>query len=128
MFMKLTATPQTFMTYGRCWAYSTGVESSDIEIGANVKFASVNKYVVTKTAAVVVIEELRRNCYDAQDSTMSKRLCIRQPDEGGECGEGVAETGTSTRYIMDLEGVRYPTRNKNEVSSREKNLYFYFGH
>ena len=88
-----------------------------------MKFASVNKYVVTKTAAVVVIEELRRNCYDAQDSTMSKRLCT-----GGERGEGVAETGTSTRYIMDLEGVRYPTRNKNEVSSREKNLYFYFGH
>lgn len=126
MFVKLTATPQTFMTYGRCWAYSTGVESPDIEIGANVKFASVNKYVVTKTAAVVVIEELRRNCYDAQDSTMSKRVCIRQPDEGGERGEGVAETGTSTRYIMDLEGVRYPTRNKNEVSSREKNLYFLF--
>ena len=90
-----------------------------------MKFALVNKYVVTKNAAVVVIEERRRNCYDAQDSAGSKRVCIRQPDEGGERGE---DAGTSTRYIMDLAGVRYPTRNKKKFQAGRKIRIFYSGH
>ena len=123
MFVKVTGTPQTFMTYGKCWAYSVGVEHPTIEIGANVKFASVANFTVAKDGTVEVLEDLRRQLSTREDKT-SKRP--RQLVEDGERGDGAKEPGTSTKYIVDLDGMRYPTRNKNDVTTREKNLYFLF--
>ena len=36
-----------------------------------------------------------------------KRVCTRQPVDGGEPGDGVLESGTSTNQIVDLDGNKY---------------------
>ncbi len=50
------------------------------------------------------------------DDGQAKRVCNRSPEIGGELSE----------FIIDLEGVRHPTRNKSDLAIREKDLRFLF--
>jgi hypothetical protein len=126
MYVKVTGTPQALMTYGVCWAYSAGVENPSISIGTNVKFPSLSRYVVAREGTVESIGEIYRLSLSGSEGPSAKRLCSRQPVVGGELGDGVTETGMSAKQLVDLDGNKYQTRNKNEVVSREKNLNFLF--
>lgn len=122
MFVKLSGKPQTFMTYGVCWAYSDNVESEVVIVGTNVKFPSIANYYVAREGVVESILEIRRLSVAAPDP---KRLCTRQLIEVGERGNVVTESGTS-KYLLDLDGNRYDTRNKSDTAGREKDLFFLF--
>jgi hypothetical protein len=126
MYVKVTGTPQAFMTYGVCWAYSAGVENPSINVGTNVKFPSLSRYVVARDGTVESIGEIHRLSLLGPEGPSPKRSCNRQPVVGGELGDGITETGMSTKQLIDLDGNKYPTRNKNEVVSREMNLNFLF--
>ena len=53
--------------------------------------------------------------------------CIRPLVDGGELVEATAdkEKGAST-FLVDLDGVKHPTRNKTDIHQRERDLYFTF--
>ena len=60
MYIKVTGTPQALMTYGVCWAYSAGVENPSMNIGTNVKFQSLSRYVVAREGTVESVGEIHR--------------------------------------------------------------------
>ena len=102
MFVKITCRPQPRLTYGHCSAVSDGTVEPLIPIGAAIIFPSVTNYLVAKPEMVELLRE----------STALSLTVIR-----GEI--------TST-YLLDLEGVRRPSRNKTDIPQREKDTYFVF--
>ena len=130
MFIKVHDTPQPRMTYGHVASYSAGTIDKPFQVGTMVKFASPTNFVVAKQRLVSAIGVAAGAEVDLRTETVqpgSKRTCIRQLETGGELVEDTGEKlkGTST-YLLDLDGVKHLTRNKTEISHREKELYFLF--
>jgi hypothetical protein len=56
----------------------------------------------------------------------AKRVCVRQPEEGGElAGAAVVEKvkGAYPLMMTDLDEATYPTRNKTDLVQRERELF-----
>ena len=79
------------MTYGVCWAYSAGVENPRMNIGTDVKFQSLSRYVVAREGTVESIGEIHRLSLLGPEGPSPKRLCSRQP-------VGSLATGSRTTY------------------------------
>ena len=129
VFIRIHVRPQPRLTYGQCMAYSYGTSEQLIPIGAFIKFPSAANYLVAKPEMVELMKDsiqpnVRRSL---SDTTPAKRVCIRPLDTGGEQAEdpGDKPKGTFT-YLLDLEGVKRTTRNKNDIPQREKDLHFVF--
>ena len=129
MFVKINCRPQPRLTYGHCLAVSDGTAEPLVPIGSALKFPSVTNYLVAKPELVELLREST-----ALSSTVlggeiapAKRLCLRPLDIGGEQAEDIEDKpkGTST-YLLDLEGVKRPTRNKTDIPQREKDTHFVF--
>jgi hypothetical protein len=125
MFIQLHDCPQPLRTYGRCVAYSTGVTERPLEIGAMVRFPSIAQFIVAKKDLETAVRETRSVDTEHTTGSPAKRQCV-QPL--GEDGELVDSTGSKIKgtfsFIMDLDGVRHVTRNKTDISLRERELAF----
>jgi hypothetical protein len=54
-----------------------------------------------------------------------KRVCVRQPGNGGEQANDAAEKIKGTLiYLVHLESVKHPTRTKGDIAQREADLFF----
>jgi hypothetical protein len=129
MYIRIHVRPQPLFTYGQCMAYSDGAEERVVPVGARVKFPSSDNYLVATPELVGLMRssigpEARSV---SSDTAPAKRVCIRPLESGGEQAEETDDKpkGTST-YILDLEGVKRPTRNKSDIPQREKDLHFVF--
>ena len=127
MFLHVHEKPQVRMTYAHCAAYSTGVEEVPIPISTMVKFPSVTSFLVARPRLVAAILATMCGEVDVMAGTEPKRQCVRQPVSGGELVDDTGEKikGTST-YLLDLDGVKHPTRNKTDIAQRERDLNFVF--
>jgi hypothetical protein len=129
MFLKIRKRPQPLFTYGQCVAYSDGTAERLVAVGESVKFPSATNYLVSTDELVSLI----RTSVGPEvqllisDNVPAKRPCVRLLGIGGEQAEELEDKpkGTST-YILDLEGVKRPTRNKSDIPQREKDLHFMF--
>ena len=92
-----------------------------------VKFPSAASFLVAKPRLVAAVLASAGPEIDLIGEAELKRQCLRQPVSGGELLEDTGEKlkGTST-YLLDLDGVKHPTRNKTDIAQRERDLYFVF--
>ena len=126
MFVRLHDCPQPLRTYGRCVAYSTGVVERPLAIGAMIRFPTIPQFIVAKRDLEVAVRDNRGfDAGGAPESFPEKRQCVRPLGEDGELGDdtGSRVKGSST-FVLDLDGVKHPTRNKTDLSLRERELSF----
>ena len=126
MFLHVHEKPQARMTYAHCAAYSTGTVDGPIPISALVKFPSSTSFLVARPRLVAAVVATTGTEVDMMAGE-PKRQCVREPVSGGELPDDTGEKikGTST-YLLDLDGVKHPTRNKTDVAQRERDLNFVF--
>lgn len=118
------------MSYGTCWAWSDGAGDFGLVLGQRIKFPSVSHYIVAKPDVVLGLAHEKRlkavrESADVGDDGLvnqAKRVCNRSLEDGGE----LTESKGMFKYIIDLEGVKHPTRNKTDLALREKELRFCF--
>lgn len=55
-----------------------------------------------------------------------KRPCMRTLEVGGELTESINDIKGMSKFIMDLYGTEYATRNKTDLTQRGKDLGFLF--
>jgi hypothetical protein len=98
-------------------------------VGNQVKFPSASKYLVATPELVGLLRSSLgpEPVVTTSDIVPAKRPCTRPLDTGGEQADDIEDKpkGTST-YILDLDGVKRPTRNKSDIPQREKDLHFMF--
>ena len=128
LYVTLKGTPQIRMSYGVCTAYSNNCPEFPVDVGTAIKFPSPSHFLVAKgdlTEALSAAVKTSSRSMEPQIEEGQKRQCIRQLDEVGEQPEPFIDKGTS-KYLLDLEGVRHFTRVKTDVPQREKDLFFVF--
>lgn len=128
MFVQVHEKPQARMTYGHCLAYSTGVTDRPVVIEGTLKFPTTVNFIVAKPRLVDAIRAAVGPVVDIhEEAEAAKRQCVRPLVLVGEQAEGAGEKlkGTSF-YLVDLEGVKHPTRTKTDIPQREKDLNFIF--
>jgi hypothetical protein len=126
MFVQLHERPQPLRTYGHVAAYSAGAPVRPLAVGATFKFPTVASFIVAKRELATAIRATRGSELNPPvPVTAEKRQCIRLLGEEGELADdtGSRFRGTSS-YLLDLNGVRHPTRNKSDIAVREKELHF----
>lgn len=129
IYLKLVGPPQRIMSYAICLAYSEGAVGRVVPVGHLVKFPTPSHFVeatafiVGRLAAMSTTVPPVDALSDPGES--SKRPCIRTPVLSGELTESNSDKGMS-KFIMDLDGCKYPTRNKTDLTQREKDLGFVF--
>jgi hypothetical protein len=125
MFVRLVGVPHHIMTYGTCVGFYGPVSVFPFTIGDRIKFPSmVGHYFVARPGVVEALLELMPHPHSTSEP-LSKRVCARPLGNRGEQTEQVIETGT-LKFINDLEGGRYNTRNKTDLEGRERDLNFLF--
>ena len=110
----------------RCVAYSTGVGERPLAIGAMIRFPTFSQFIITKRDLEFAVRDNRDFDADGPPETLpEKRQCVRPLGEDGELVDDTASRvkGTST-FVLDLDGVKHPTRNKTDLSLRERELSF----
>ena len=127
MFVHVHEKPQTRMTYGHVAGYSAGTVPLPIPVSTMVKFPSAASFLVAKPRLIAAEIASVGPEVDVLVEAEPKRQCLRQPVSGGELADdaGEKQKGTST-YLLDLDGVKHPTRNKTDIAQRERDLYFVF--
>ena len=129
MFVKVHDKPQTRNTYGHVASYSAGTADKPFPVGTLIKFATPANFIVAKHRLVIVVKDATGAEVDlpTDTSTGAGGKRPRQLEIGGELGEDTTEKpkGTST-YLLDLDGVKHFTRNKTDISQRERDLHFIF--
>ena len=129
LYLMLVGPPQPLMTYAICLAYSNEASEKIVPIGQLVRFPSPLHFVVAKTYVVDRLAELsviRNGKTPPVDTDSSvKRPCIRPLGFNGEPAELSSDKGMC-KFILDLDGRKYPTRNKSDLTQREKDLGFIF--
>jgi hypothetical protein len=128
LFVQLHGRPQPLRTYGRCVGYSMGAVDRPLAIGEMFRFPTVPHFIVAKRDLVTAVLT-NRGPFEAEavDASPEKRQCVRPLGEDGELADdtGSRTKGTSV-YLLDLDCVRHPTRNKSEIAQRERELHFLF--
>lgn len=128
MYVRLSGQPQPRMVFGTLLAYSGTTVDMVVPLGALVKFPPPDELLVAKATVVGLLAEMQappKRVVPGTVEVVSKRPCIRQPEEGGGFTDAEIERGTS-KYILDLDGRKHATRNKVDISIREKDLGFLF--
>ena len=121
MFLQLDGLPQPISTYGQCFALSEGAGDFDIPTGSLFKFPSLSHYVIARPSVAARLHLLPVETTSSSTSdrpSLSKKQCVRQLEDGGEHSD---EKGM-LKFILDLDGMRHPTRNKTDLATREKDL------
>jgi hypothetical protein len=117
MNVKLLGPPFPRMCFASCLA---GVECQPCLPGERLKFPPVTQKFVLD--AIDTLEPLSL----VDPSTINgstKLLCRRQLEEGGELpGTTLSDGGTSTTYILTLNGRKFAARKKTDVSTRERDM------
>ena len=125
MFIQVHDKPQPLRTYGRCVGYSTGTLDRPLELGAMVRFPTTAHFIMAKRNLATAVVRGRSIAPVVAETSPEKRQCVRPL---GEVGEAADDTGVKTKdtsmYILDLDGIQYPTRNKTDIAIREKELSF----
>ena len=114
------------MSYGTCTAYSADSTVFPVDVGTAIKFPSPSHFLVAKGDLIEALSRATKLSHGIADPQLPegiKRQCLRQQVEMGEQTETSA--GTS-KYLLDLEGVRHFTRVKTDIPQREKDLFFSF--
>ena len=121
MFLHVHEKPQSRLTYAHCAAYSTGTEEVPIPISTMVKFPSSTSFLVARPRLVAAVLAATVSPVDITVEAEPKRQCVRQPVSGGELVDDTGEKikGTTT-YLLDLDGVKHPARNKTDIAQRER--------
>lgn len=126
MFVRLQDCPQPLRTYGRCVAYSAGEGEGPLAIGTMIRFPTIPHFIVAKRDLEVTVRSNRGFDANGPPETLpEKRQCVRPLREDGELVDdtGSRVKGTST-FVLDLDGVKHHTRNKTDLSLRERELAF----
>ena len=126
MFVRLHDCPQPLWTYGRCVAYSAGEGEPPLAIGTTVRFPTIPHFIVAKRDLEIAVRSNRGSDANGPPETLpEKRQCVRPLGEDGEFVDdtGSRVKGTST-FVLDLDGVKHHTRNKADLSLRERELAF----
>lgn len=124
-YIELKFAPGKIMTYGTIVCYSPEATSHFLDIGSLVKFPTPTVFLIAKEDLLSSIEDVKKGTSNSSTTVNLKRTrsCL-SVDDGDQT---VAVQGEKmTMYIIDLEGVRHPTRNKTDVAQREKDLAFAF--
>jgi hypothetical protein len=124
VFLKLVGTPHAVMTYSVCAAFYGPVTIAPFALGDRVKLPSVTTYYVARQGVVEALAELMLLSTSSVTQS-SKRPCVRLLGELGEQPDFTAEKGT-LKFVNDLDGGRYHTRNKTDLGTREEELHFLF--
>ena len=93
-------------------------------LGDLVKLPSMSTYFIARQGVVEALAELML-LSTSSGSQSSKRPCVRLLGELGEQPDSTVEKGT-LKFVNDLDGGRYYTRNKTDLGTREEELYFLF--
>ena len=132
MYVRLAGQPQPRAIFGTCIAYSADAENREVKIGAGVYFPPPPHLLVVKPSIlgqVSITTETRSDYAETDEMRQSKRLCVRLlEDRGGQADESrnsPVDKGMS-KYILDLDGGKHATRNKSDITQREKDLGFAF--
>ena len=126
MFVRLQDCPQPLQTYGRCVAYSAGEGERPLAIGTMVRYPTIPHFIVAKPDLEVAVYS--NQGFDANgppETLPEKHQCVRPLGEDGELVDDTRSRvkGTST-FVLDLDGVKHHTRNKADLSLRERELAF----
>ena len=124
MFLKLVGTPHAVMTYSLCAAFYGPVTIAPFALGDRVKLPSMSTYFIARRGVVEALSELLL-LSTSSVSQSSKRPCVRLLGDLGDQPDSTGEKGT-LKYINDLDGGRYQTRNKTDLGTREEELHFLF--
>ena len=128
MYVKLDGFPQPRSVFGTVVAYSEGATDRELEVGLKVRFPPTLHLLVAKPSLVDLVDQVLGTATDnprTGEPRPVKRLRTRLLEDVGEPAENRDEKGTS-KYILDLDGVRHTTRNKSDIAQREKDLGFVF--
>ena len=125
MFVRLLGVPQQFMTYGICTGFYGPVSHFPFSFGDRLKFPSLlGHFFVARPGVVAALSELIPHPLSTGEPS-SKRVCARPLGDRGEQTELLTDRGT-VKFINDLEGGRFHTRNKTDLEGRERELNFLF--
>jgi hypothetical protein len=125
VFLQLCTKPQPRSTYCYVAGYSDDVIDRPVATGAKIRFPSATNYVVAKKDLLDAIWDASGDGVGIAGGS-AKRVCVRQPEEGGElAGAAVVEKvkGAYPLMMTDLDEVTYPTRNKTDLVQRERELF-----
>ena len=122
MFLKLVGVPHAVMTYAVCAAFYGPVTIAPFAVGDRVKLPTLTSYYVARPGVVEALAELMLLSPSTQSS---KRQCVRLLGEVGDQPDTTVDKGTF-KFVNDLDGGRYPTRNKSDLGVREEELHFLF--
>ena len=123
MFLKLIGVPHAVMTYATCAAFYGPVTIAPFAVGDRVKLPSIHSYFVARSGVVEALADLM--LLSTSTSQSSKRPCVRLLGELGDQPDTIMDKGT-LKFVNDLDGGRYPTRNKSDLGTREEELHFLF--
>ena len=125
IFVRLVGVPQHIMTYGTCAGFYGPVSVFPFMIGDRIKFPSLlGHHFVARLGVAEALLELMPHPLSTSEP-ISKRVCARPLGDRGEQTELLTDKGTS-KFINDLEGGKFNTRNKTDLEGREKELNFLF--
>ena len=126
--VKLDGPPQPRAVFGTIAAYSESADNRELDIGSKIRFPPPTHLLVAMASLLCLVDEVLGTAVDNPrmgESRPVKRLRTRLLEDVGELSEGRDDKGTS-KYILDLDGVKHTTRNKSDISQREKDLGFIF--
>jgi hypothetical protein len=123
LFVQLQEKPQPIRTYGRCVAYSDGAIDRPLAIGAMIRFTTMPQFIVAKRDLEIAVQATRSDVIVSTDSGPDKRQCVRPLVGEGELADSTGSTSKGT-FVLDLDGIRHPTRSKVDLAVREKELHF----
>jgi hypothetical protein len=124
-YIQLKFAPGKIMTYGTIVCYSPDATSHFLGIGSLVRFPTPPAFLNAKGDLLLSIEHFKVSTdHTRVTATLKRNRSCFSLDDGDQTTVVPGEKWTM--YIIDLGGVRHPTRNKTDVAQREKDLAFAF--
>lgn len=128
MYVQFLGPPQPRMIFASCLAYSSGVECHPYRVGTRIKFPPPTHLWVAKAFLVNTINTIGAPVYvdpNADPVRAPKRSCHRPLEEDSGEPADFTRLGTS-KFMMDLNGNSFSTRDKCDMGARERKLYLLF--
>ena len=89
-------------------------------IGDCLKFPSLGRYFIARPDVVEALLELMPHPYST--SVFQTSLRSSAGEQGG--ADGATDRKNSLKFVYDLQGGKFSTRNKTDLDGRERDLHF----
>ena len=121
----IQGTPGTRSTFGIVSGYSEFYTDCILPIGSLISFSTPDFFITAKGLLITATERAVTSTGGVEPNLGQKRVRNELLDIGGEQQDSI-QGEKSGSFIVDLDGVKHPTRSKKEISVREMELAFGF--